>query len=105
MKNRGMKNELLTDEVPAEIQIFRIGDTCVIGVPGEQFVEFGLYVKAMAGFKTVVYNELTGGVLPGYLYTPESLVAGGYETDTSMLDVSFGRKMVDAILDTIEEVR
>jgi len=105
MQNRGMKIELLCDEVPAEIQIFRIGDTCVVGVPGEQFVEFGLYVKAMAGFKTVVYNELTNGVLPGYLYTPESLVTGGYETDTSMLDVSFGRKMIDAILDMIEKVK
>ena len=105
MQNRGMKIELLTDEVPAEIQIFRLGDTCVVGVPGEQFVEYSLYVKAMAGFRTVVYNELTNGVLPGYLYTPESLVTGGYETDTSMLDVSFGRKLVDGILDTIEKVR
>ena len=105
MQKKGINVELLIDEVPAEVQIFRLGDTCVVGSQGEQFVEFALYVKAMAGFKTVVYNELTNGVLPGYLYTPESLVTGGYETDTSMIDVSFGRKMVDAILDTIEKVK
>lgn len=105
MQKRGIKIELLSDEIPAEVQIFRLGDTCVVGVPGEQFVEYGLYVKAMAGFKTVVYNELTNGVLPGYLYTPESLVTGGYETDTSMLDVSFGRILVDSVLDTIEKVK
>ena len=62
-------------------------------------------VKAMAGFGMVVYNTLTGGCLPGYMYTPESLVTGGYETDTSMLDVSFGRHLMDAILDTTEKVR
>lgn len=105
MLNRGKRLEILEDEIPAEIQVFRIGDTCVVGVPGEQFVEFGLYVKAMAGFKVVIYNELSNGVLPGYLYTPESLVSGGYETDASMIDVSFGRKMVDTTLDTIEKVK
>ncbi len=105
MKKRGIKIEVLTDERPAEIQVFRLGDTCVVGAQGEIFVEYALYVKAMAGFKTVIFNELTNGLLPGYLYTPESLVTGGYETDTSMLDAGFGRKLVDGILDTIEKVK
>lgn len=105
MQKRGIKIELLNDEVPAEVQVLRLEDTCVIGVQGEIFVEYALYVKAMAGFGTVIFNELTNGALPGYLYTPESLVTGGYETDTSMLDASFGRKLVDAILDTTEKVK
>jgi hypothetical protein len=29
------------------------------------------------------------------MYTPESLVTGGYETDTSMLSEEFGMKMTD----------
>ncbi|MBO5070849.1 MAG: hypothetical protein J6C37_10900 [Roseburia sp.] len=103
MQKRGINIELLSDEVPAEVQVFRLGDTCIVGVQGEVFVEYALYVKAMAGFGTVIFNELTNGVLPGYLYTPESLVTGGYETDTSMLDVSFGRMFMDAVLDTIEK--
>lgn len=105
MRKKGIRIELLEDEIPVQIQVFRLGDVCVVGVPGEQFVEYGLYVKAMAGFGMVVYNTLTGGCLPGYMYTPESLVTGGYETDTSMLDVSFGRHLMDAILDTTEKVR
>ncbi len=105
MKKRGVKIELLDDEAPVEIQVIRLGGTCVVGVPGEQFVEYGLYVKAMAGFGMVVYNTLTNGCLPGYMYTPESLVTGGYETDTSMLGVSFGRHLMDAILDTTDKVK
>jgi hypothetical protein len=39
------------------------------------------------------------------MYTPESLVTGGYETDTSMLDVQFGRHLMDAILHTADLVK
>jgi len=105
MQKKGIKVELLEDEAPAEIQIFRLGGLCVIGLPGECFVEYGLYLKAAAGFGMVVVNELTNGVLPGYLYTPESLVTGGYETDTSMLGEGFGRKLIDKVLDTVALVK
>lgn len=105
MQKRGMKIELLDDEGPMEVQVFNLGGCCVVGIQGEAFVEYGLYVKAMAGFGTVVFNELSNGVLPGYLYTPESLVTGGYETDTSMLGENFGKHMVDKVLETIEKVK
>lgn len=105
MRKAGIKVELLSDEAPAEIQIIRLGKTLLVGLPGELFVEYGLYIKAVAGFGTVIVNELTNGVLPGYLYTPESLVTGGYETDTSMLGENFGRHLVDRVLETIEKVK
>ena len=105
MQKNGTKIELLDDENPCEIQVFRLGGTCVIGVQGEVFVEYALYLKAVAGFGTVIFNELSNGVLPGYLYTPESLVTGGYETDTSMLAESFGRHMVEKALETIQQVK
>jgi len=105
MQKKGLKIELLEDEAPAELQVFALGNVCVIGLPGEMFVEYGLYLKAMAGFGTVVVNELANGVLPGYVYTPESLVTGGYETDTSMLGKDFGRHMVDNVLNMIDEMK
>ncbi len=105
MRNKGTKIELLEDEAPAEALAYRLGDCCVIGIPGEAFVEFGLYLKAMAGFGTVIVNELTGGVLPGYMYTPESLVTGGYETDTSMLAEEFGIDLMNAALAAARSLR
>ena len=105
MKKKGIKVELLEDEVPCEVQVFNLGEACVIGLQGEVFVEYGLFLKAMAGFKTVIINELANGVLPGYLYTPESLVTGGYETDTSMIGEEFGRKLMKSALDTIEAAK
>ena len=100
MQKKGVRIELLEDEGPAEVQVFGLGGCCVIGFPGEAFVEYGLYLKAMAGFGTVIVNELTGGCLPGYMYTPESLVTGGYETDTSMLSEEFGMKLIQKALNT-----
>ena len=105
MQKKGVKIELLEDEAPAEIQVFNLGGTAVIGFPGETFVEYGLYIKAAAGYATVIVNELSGGCLPGYLYTAESLVTGGYETDTSMLAPTFGRKLVDKVLDTADRAK
>ena len=105
MKNKGIKISLLEDEAPAEVQVIRIGGLVIVGFPGEVFVEYGLYIKAMAGFGTVIVNELSNGVLPGYLYTPESLVTGGYETDTSMLSLEFGKNLMDSIFETIEKVK
>jgi len=105
MKKKGIKIELLEDEAPAEVQIIRIGGTCVVGIQGEVFVEYGLYIKAMAGFGTVIVNELANGVLPGYLYTPESLVTGGYETDTSMLGEEFGKHLIEKAIETIQKVK
>ena len=102
MMKKGMKIELLSDECPAEVQVLRIGDTCVVGVQGEVFVEYGLYVKAMAGYPMVIFNELSNGCMPGYLCTPEGMALGGYESDTSMLDIRYGRRLMDCILDTVE---
>ena len=104
MRNKGAKIELYEDENPAEIQAFRLGGLCVIGLPGEIFVEYGLYVKAMAGFGTVIVNELTNGCLPGYVYTPESLVTGGYETDTSMLCEDFGMRLTELAIYTARDL-
>lgn len=101
MQNRGVSIELLRDERPAEIQVFLLGECCVIGLPGEAFVEYALYLKAMAGYPMVVVNTLANGCLPGYLITPQGMSEGGYEADTSMLDVAFGRVLVDCALDTI----
>ncbi len=105
LQNKGVKIEMLEDENPAEIQVFNLGGVCVVGFPGEAFVEYGLYIKAMAGFGMVVVNELTNGDLPGYMYTPESIVTGGYETDTSMLAQGFGRKVVKTVLELVEHVK
>lgn len=101
----GVKLDIIENNVPAEIMLVRINDMLVIGFPGELFVEYGLYLKALAGFPMVVVNAMTNGCLPGYVYTPEGLCLGGYEVDNSMIGENFGRHMVEKILDCVQKVK
>ncbi len=103
--NSGMKIRIVEDDLPMEIHTVRLGDLCVIGVQGELFVEYGIYLKAMAGFKKVMVNTVTNGPMPGYIYTPESVVTGGYETDISLITPDFGRKLIEKILDITEKLK
>lgn len=103
--NKGYRIERYEDENPAEIQVIRLGDTAVVGVPGEIFIEYAIYVKALAGFYMTVFNEVTNGCLPGYVCTPEAKVKGGYEAGTSLIHENFGRHMVDKILNTVQLVK
>lgn len=102
--NSGNKIELLDDENPTEIQAFNLGGTCVVGLQGEIFVEYGLFIKAMAPFGLVIVNELTNGVHPGYTYTPESLITGGYETGNSLMAEKFGMHLTEKALEVINKI-
>ena len=104
MQKRGVKIDLLEEENPAEVMVIRLGEVLVVGLPGELFVEYGLYIKGMARFGMTVVNELAG-CLPGYVYTPESLVTGGYETDASMIAEDFGMKLVNTAIELSKAVR
>ena len=95
----GKTIEVCVEENPTEIQLIKLGETLVVGLQGEWFVEYGLYIKAMTRFGVVIVNELTNGCHPGYMYTPEALTTGGYEADVSMLKESFGIKIVNRIIE------
>ncbi len=86
-------------ELPMEIQFITIGDTLIVTVQGEIFVEYGLAVKEASPMKKTFFFETTNGALVGYVCTPEAISAGGYETGTSMLSPEAG----DVILNKIQE--
>ncbi len=92
------------DETPAEAQAIRLDDICVIGMPGELFVEFGLFVKGMAPFRMTIVNELANGITPGYVYTPEAASTGGYETGASLLYPDFGLKLTLKAIEAANKV-
>lgn len=98
LDERGVKPDLIKDELPLEVQAFRVGDSCILGLQGEIFVEFGLEIKSRSPFGKTFVLELANGAAPGYIYTPESLSEGGYETDTSMLGPECGNRIVQEAL-------
>lgn len=82
---------------PLEVQLLRIGEVDVVGIPGECFTEYALAIKRDAKTKTFVVS-LVNGELRGYIVTPEALAAGGYEATSAVFDPSAGAVLVKAAL-------
>src|SRR5207249_3689109 len=67
----------------AEIQVLRIGDTVLAGLPGEPICEVGLETQkevATAGFQSVLVIGLANDYL-GYIVNEKEYPHGGYEVD------------------------
>ena len=67
----------------AEIQELRIGDTVLVGLPGEPICEVGLETQkqvAAAGFQNVLVIGLANDYL-GYIVNEKEYPHGGYEVD------------------------
>lgn len=83
--------------MPAEVQVLRIGEACVVGLPGEVFVEYALEIKRRARVKTFVV-AYANGELQGYIVTPG---ATGYEAGSSLFAPEAGNVLVETALDMI----
>ncbi len=87
-----------TEEIQAPIQVLRIGDLGIAGIPFETFAETGLRIKSESPFKSTFTIELANGSF-GYLPTPEQHRLGGYETwlGTNFVEEEASSKIAYAI--------
>jgi len=82
-------------EYEYEVQVFRVGDTAFVGLPGEPFVEGGLRIKLASPAKqTQIVHCINQYV--GYLPTREAFARGGHELTTGNWS-----RLVPEALDTI----
>jgi neutral ceramidase len=88
----------------AEVQVFRIGEVLLVGLPGEQFVEYSLQIKREAPARTFVVS-LANGELQGYIVTPEAGKGFSYEAAFSLFAAESGRALVDTALKLVRELR
>ncbi len=76
-----MQDDELTASVKAEVQVIRIGELVIVGVPGEYFVELGLQIKEgikKSGARQVMIAGFTNGDV-GYIPARRAYPHGGYE--------------------------
>ena len=71
--------ELDGKSAAVEVQAIRIGDTAVVGIPGEYFVEYGLSIKEWSPFDQTFISELANAAF-GYIPTLDAFYPGTYET-------------------------
>jgi len=96
----GVLAAIQEDHARAEIQVLRIGDAFLVGLPGELFVEYGLEIKQRASGRAFVAS-MANGELQGYITTPDAI---GYEANLSMFKPGAGAILVEAALGLIEKL-
>jgi len=89
--------------MPAEIQLFRIGQWNFVGWPGEVFVEFALRVARQVENTYVI--SLANGDLQGYLVTDEAVREGAYEANNALFQSpASGELLVEKTLELLREL-
>ncbi|MCX7428641.1 MAG: hypothetical protein NTW96_23825, partial [Planctomycetia bacterium] len=102
-QSEGEIDKLVESYRPVELQVLRIGEAYLAGLPGEVFAEYALRIKRESPVPTFVAS-LVNGELQGYIVTPEAVAAGGYEATNSLFAPEAGRVMVEEVLRMLGEM-
>lgn len=93
------------DYLTTEIQILRIGNIYLLGLPGEILVEVGLEIKKRAALENLFIITLSNDTI-GYVCHAEAYEEGGYESGTGTnLAKGAGEIMVREALDLINQMK
>jgi hypothetical protein len=93
-----------SDSMKVEIQAFRIGDVALVALPGEVFVELGLFIKKYSPFEDTMVVELANDSIH-YVPTLKGFSEGSYEVVNSLLAPGGGELMAGAALDLLRVLR
>ena len=103
------REQLLLDEEPSrelKLQALRLGNLGITAIPNEVYAITGLKIKAQSPLHPTFNIELANGS-EGYIPPPEQHKLGGYttwEARTAALEVSAESKIVNTLLERLEEV-
>ena len=91
--------------LPCEIQAICLGETALLGWPGEVFSSLGMAAKRGSPFaQTYVVGYANGSI--GYVPTPEAFAEGGYEARCALhLADHAGEVLVEESLDLLQKLR
>ena len=75
-----------------EVQVFRIGDWYLVGLPSEVFVEYQIEIRHRSGAAYTFVSELANDSI-SYIPTPQAYEQGGYEVQSSSLAPDAGKAL------------
>jgi hypothetical protein len=88
-----------------EIQVLRLGDIYILGLPGEILVEVGLDIKKKAGLRNLIITAVSNDTI-GYVCHSQAYEQGGYEADSGTnLAKGAGEIIVTHALDLLAQVK
>ncbi|MBA7506130.1 hypothetical protein ES706_04810 [subsurface metagenome] len=94
-----------TNYITTEIQVLRLGDIYILGLPGEILVEVGLEIKRRAGVEKLFVISLSNDTI-GYVCHSQAYEEGGYESVSGTnLAKGAGEIMIKEALDIINQIK
>ncbi len=106
---RNMRKELAPKRGQARetwLQVMRIGDVAIVGVPAEFFTQLGLDIKNRSPFRYTYIAELANDWI-GYIPNQEGHMLGGYQCWTgfhSYAEPGTGERIVDESINMLKEL-
>ncbi len=92
-----------SDSITTEIQVLRLGDAYILGLPGEVLVEVGLEIKRRTNVQKLFIVTLANDAI-GYVCHSRAYEEGGYEPQSGThLAKGAGEIMVEQALALLEE--
>ena len=92
-------------DITTEIQVLRLGEIYILGLPGENLVEVGLEIKQRAGIENLFIISLSNDTI-GYVCPRQAYKQGGYESGTGThLAAGAGEIMIQEALDLLNQVK
>jgi hypothetical protein len=92
------------DHITTEIQVLKLGDLCVLGLPGEVLVEVGLAIKREADVENLFIVTLANDAV-GYICHTEAYERGGYEPGSGTnLAPGAGEIIIEQALALLDEI-
>jgi hypothetical protein len=91
--------------ITTEIQVLRLGDVYILGLPGEVLVEVGREIRKKAGIERLLIATVTNDAI-GYVCLSRAYGEGGYEPESgASLAQGAGEIMVRESLALLDEVQ
>ncbi len=103
MADKGLLEKYAAGCLPAEVQVFKVGDWYFAAWPGEVFVEYALAAKKK--HKNIFIINLANGEFQGYIVTPEAAAEGGYEASNALFEPETGGMLVEETLRLLEKTK
>ena len=98
-------NDNIPETVISEIQVLRLGDIYILGLPGEVLVEVGLKIKKRAGLENLFVVTLSNDAI-GYVCHSDAYDEGGYEpAGATNLAKGAGKIMIEKALELIGQIK
>ena len=104
-KVREIDVEKKADYLTTEIQIIKIGDIYILGLPGEIMVNMGLEIKRKSGIKNLFIITLSNDAV-GYVCDAKTYEDGGYEpNEATCLAEGAGEIIIKESLNIINQIK